>query len=179
MSEVLEHFNRLNQRLLEKQYMELAENVFKLIPMKMEKFYELFDKECMEIPVFKYYDPYQLFQRLSCGSNEDIVRIKEKLLARAEKTNKELLQPEIDNIVTFKKIIDEYIFGKSPTIKLVMLTDFSNELGTILQKFGVDTSEVKPNYNIFQNVQRLNNPEEPQWQEQNNIEQPQWQDTNY
>ena len=40
-------------------------------------------KQCMDIPIFKYYDPYQMFQRISCASNEDIVLIKEKLADRA------------------------------------------------------------------------------------------------
>ena len=45
--------------------------------MKVKR--EKFDKECMEIPIFKYFDSFQLFQRISCASNEDIVLIKEKL----------------------------------------------------------------------------------------------------
>ena len=53
----------------------ISEEIFKNIPMKMEVFYEKFDKECMNIPIFKYYDPYQTFQRISCASNEDIVLI--------------------------------------------------------------------------------------------------------
>lgn len=135
MQPILDHFNVLNGRLLEKQYMELADKVFKLIPMKMEAFYDEFDKECMEIPIFKYYDPYQLFQRISCGSNEDIVRIKEKMMIRVNKADKQMLIPELDNIIKLKQIIDEYISGKSPTIKLVMLTDFSEELGNIISKY--------------------------------------------
>ena len=141
MQGILEHFNILNNRLLEKQYIDLADKVFKYIPMKMELFYDKFDKECMEIPIFKYYDPYQLFQRISCGSNEDIVRIKEKLMIRAEKTNKELLRPEVENLVTFKKIIDDYVKEKSPTIKIVMFTDFSKELGIILDKFNEESKK--------------------------------------
>lgn len=141
MQGILEHFNILNNRLLEKQYIDLADKVFKYIPMKMETFYDKFDKECMEIPIFKYYDPYQLFQRISCGSNEDIVRIKEKLMIRAEKTNKELLKPEIENLTTFKKIIDDYVKEKSPTIKIVMFTDFSNELGNILNKLNEESEK--------------------------------------
>ena len=97
-------------------------------------FYEMFDKECMEIPIFKYYDPYQLFQRMSCGNNEDIVRIKEKLMIRYDKIDNELLEPEIENLKTLKQIIDEYVSGKSPTVKLVMFKDFSDELGIILNK---------------------------------------------
>jgi hypothetical protein len=76
---------------------------------------------------------------MSCGSNEDIVRIKEKLMIRAEKTEKKLLQPEVQNLVTLKKIIDDYVKGKSPTIKLVMLNDFAIELGIIIEKYRDDT----------------------------------------
>ena len=83
MEEILNHFNQLNANLKAKAYKEKAEEIFKCIPMKMELFYDRFDKECMKEPIFKYYDPFQMFQRISCVSNEDIVTIKEKLLNRA------------------------------------------------------------------------------------------------
>ena len=102
--------------------------------MKMELFYERFDKECMEVPIFKYYDPYQMFQRISCASNEDIVSIKEKLLDRAEKYTKEI-EPEMKNIKQLKQVIDDYIKGKDIGIKIVMLKEFSKDLGTILEKY--------------------------------------------
>jgi len=144
MGEILQHFNILNSKLLEKQYRDLADKVFKCIPMKMETFYDLFDKECMNIPIFKYYDPYKTFQRITCGSNEDIVRIKEKLMIRAEKIDQETILPEIPNVVELKRIIDDYIKGKPSTIKLVMLEDFSNELGNILDKFKVEEIDEEP-----------------------------------
>ena len=97
-------------------------------------FYERFDKECMNIPIFKYYDPYQMFQRISCASNEDIVSIKEKLLDRADKYTKEI-EPEMKNIRQVKQIIDDYIKGKDMGIKIVMLKEFSRDLGTILEKY--------------------------------------------
>ena len=65
--------------------------------MRMESFYEKFDRECMDIQIFKYYDVYQMFQRISCASNEDIVLIKEKLLKRAEEYTKQI-EPEMPNI---------------------------------------------------------------------------------
>ena len=102
--------------------------------MKMEMFYERFDKECMDIPIFKHYDPYQMFQRISCASNEDIVSIKEKLLDRAEKYTKEI-EPEMKNIKQLKQVIDDYIKGKDIGIKIVMLKEFSKDLGTILEKY--------------------------------------------
>ena len=80
----------LNDQLLDKKYKEITDDVMKGIPMKMEQFYEKFDKQCMDIPIFKYADPYQVFQRISCASNEDIVLIKEKLVDRAERYTKQI-----------------------------------------------------------------------------------------
>ena len=88
MDEIIKHFHILNNQLLDKMYKEKAELIFKCIPMRMEEFYEKFDRECMDIPIFKYYDVYQLFQRISCASNEDIVLIKEKLLKRIRRIYK-------------------------------------------------------------------------------------------
>ena len=44
MEDILKHFNMLNEQLLDKKYKEKADEVFKCIPMKMEQFYEKFDK---------------------------------------------------------------------------------------------------------------------------------------
>ena len=134
MEEILKRFNELNLKLKDKMLTEKAEEIFKNIPMKMETFYERFDKECMNVPIFKYYDAYQAFQRISCASNEDIVTIKEKLVKRAEKYTKEI-EPEIKNIKQLKQIMDDYIHGKDISIKIVMLKEFSKELGYILDKY--------------------------------------------
>ena len=134
MEEILKQFNELNLTLKEKMLREKAEEIFKYIPMKMEVFYEKFDKDCMNVPIFKYYDAYQIFQRISCASNEDIVTIKEKLVKRAEKYTKEI-EPEMKNIKQLKQIMDDYIHGKDISIKIVMLKDFSKELGYILDKY--------------------------------------------
>ncbi len=134
MEDILKHFNMLNDQLLEKMYKEKADEIMKCIPMKMELFYEKFDKECMDVPIFKYYDPFQLFQRISCASNEDIVLIKEKLIDRANRYTKEI-EPEIKNIKQLKQIIDDYLKGKDPTIKIVMLKEFSKDMGYILDKY--------------------------------------------
>ena len=134
MEDILNHFNMLNGQLHDKMYKEKAEEVFKCIPMKMEQFYEKFDKECMDVPIFKYYDPYQMFQRISCASNEDIVLIKEKLANRSDKYTKEI-EPEMKNIKQLKQVIDDYLKGKDPSIKVVMLKEFSANLGYILDKY--------------------------------------------
>ena len=95
--------------------------------MKMEVFYDRFDKECMKVPIFKYSDPFQIFQRLSCASNEDIVTIKEKLISRANK-NKKLIKEESENMHKLCQVIDDYVSGKKTTIKTVILSDFSTEI---------------------------------------------------
>ena len=136
MEDILKHFNMLNEQLNDKMYTEKAEDIIKCIPMKMEQFYEKFDKECMDIPIFKYYDPFQLFQRISCATNEDIVLIKEKLIDRADKYTKQI-EPEMKNIKQLKQIIDDYLKGKDPSIKIVMLKEFSKSLGYILDKYKV------------------------------------------
>ena len=136
MEDILKHFHMLNEQLLDKMYKEKAEEIMKYIPMKMEQFYEKFDKECMKIPIFKYYDPFQLFQRISCASNEDIVLIKEKLIARADRYPKEI-EPEMKNIKQLKQVIDDYLKGKETTIKIVMLKEFSQSLGYILDKYKI------------------------------------------
>ena len=134
MDEIIKHFNNLNNQLLDKMYKEKAEQIFKAIPMRMESFYEKFDRECMDIPIFKYYDVYQMFQRISCASNEDIVLIKEKLLNRSEKYTKQI-EPEMKNIKQLKQVIDDYLKGKGQSIKIVMLKEFSKSLGVILDKY--------------------------------------------
>lgn len=137
MDEVLEHFNEINMQLKTKMYNDKAEEIFRYIPMKMETFYDKFDKECMDIPIFKYYDTFKAFQRISCASNEDIVTIKEKLLDRAKRYQKEI-EEEIPNIKRIKQIMDDYIDGKQPGIKIVLLQDFSNALGTIIKNYEVE-----------------------------------------
>ena len=134
MDEILSRFYELNEQLKDKMYKEKADEIFKCIPMKMEKFYDRFDKECMNIPIFKYEEPRQLFQRISCASNEDIVIIKEKLINRADKYTKEL-ESETKKLKELKQIIDEYTVEKDISIKIVMLKEFSKELGYIIEKY--------------------------------------------
>ncbi len=134
MEEILQYFNSINEKLEEKMYREKAEEIFKYIPMKMEQFYDKFDKECMQVPIFRYYDVFQMFQRISCASNEDIVTIKEKLLDRAKRYG-EYLQDELPNLKKLKQVMDDYIDGKEPTIKLVILQDFADELGNVIKEY--------------------------------------------
>ena len=134
MEEILQHFSNINEQLKEKMYKEKADEIFKYIPMRMEQFYDKFDKECMQIPIFKYYDVFQMFQRISCASNEDVVTIKEKLLDRAKRFGEDL-QEELPNLKKLKQVMDDYIDGKEPTIKLVILQDFADELGNVINAY--------------------------------------------
>ena len=138
MDDIVKYFNEVNEKLKDKMYTEKAEQLFKYIPMKMELFYDKFAKECMNIPIFKYYDVFQMFQRISCASNEDIVTIKEMLASRARKYKAEI-EPEIRNIKKLKQVIDDYLDGKVPTIKIVMLEELSKELDGIIDLY-------KPNF---------------------------------
>ena len=142
MQEILTRFRDLNNQLKDKMYRTKADKVFKNIPMKMENFYDLFDKECMDIPILKYCDPYQLFQRISCASNEDIVTIKEKMLDRANR-NATILLPELNNIYKLKQVIDDYISDKMPSIKIVMLADFSEALKTIIDIYNQKKEKIE------------------------------------
>ena len=134
MSKILKRYRELNNQLKDKMYRGKADEIFKNIPMKMERFYDMFDKECMDIPIFKYSDAYQIFQRVSCASNEDVVTIKEKMLDRAKKNAKKLLA-EKENICKLKKVVDDYVADKNPSIKIVMLSDFSATLQKIIERY--------------------------------------------
>ena len=131
INEVINTFNELNEELLEKEYEIKAEEIFKNIPMKMEVFYERFDKECMEIPIFKYFDPYQMLQRITCATNEDIVIIKERMLKRA-KQHPELIKDEMKNLSSFKRMLIDYMKGKDTTIKMVILKGFVKDLDKMI-----------------------------------------------
>ena len=133
INDVVSSFNQLNDELLEKEYEIKAEEIFKNIPMKMEQFYERFDSECMDIPIFKYYDPYQILQRISCAPNEDIVIIKERMLKRA-KQHPEVLKEEMKNMNSLKRMITDYLKGKDTTIKTVIMKGFAKDLDQIISE---------------------------------------------
>ncbi len=133
INDVVSSFNQLNDELLEKEYEIKAEEIFKNIPMKMEQFYERFDNECMDVPIFKYYDPYQILQRISCATNEDIVIIKERMIKRA-KQHPDILKEEMKNMNSLKRMITDYLKGKDTTIKTVIMKGFVKDLDQIISE---------------------------------------------
>lgn len=134
MEEILEHFEKLNKKIEEKMYRQKADEIFRYIPIKMEQFYDRFDSECMEFPIFKYYDPLRMFQRITCASNEDIVRIKEMLIDRANRYTDNLVE-EYSFMNNLKSVLEDYCRGKENTIKIVMLKEFSRDLGKVLELY--------------------------------------------
>ena len=129
MQKILNKFYEINESLKEKAFGKKAEEIFKCIPMKMEQFYDRFDKECMEIPIFR-----NVLQRLMYSSNEDLVTIKDKMIKRAELYS-ELLLEEKDNLIKLREVIREYIKDKTASIKIVMLEEFAKSLDYILEKY--------------------------------------------
>lgn len=133
-NDILKHFNNINEQLKDRMYIEKAEVIFKFIPNNMEIFYDKFYKEYTDMPIFKYYDPYRLFEQIVAMSNEHMVAFKDLLISRYAKENKEL-EPEIKNIKLLKQIMDDYVRGKVVTIKIVLLKEISKEIGNITEKY--------------------------------------------
>ncbi len=146
MDEILQYFHKLNRHLEQKMYEQKADDIFKCIPMRMEAFYDNFDSQCMEKAILNYYDPYKMFQRIMCASNEDIVLIKEMLVERAKKNTK-IMRPELEFIIHLKRIIDDYYRARDVSIKMVMLKEFSNDLDTIINLYGEEANQYLSNEN--------------------------------
>ena len=140
MEEILEHFEKLNTKLEEKMCKEKADEIFRNIPIKMEQFYDRFDSECMEFPIFKYYDSLRMFQRITCASNEDIVRIKEMLLDRARRFTEKLTE-EYSFMRSLKTVLEDYCRGKENNIKIVMLKEFARDIGTVIELYKPQAEE--------------------------------------
>ena len=133
MDEIVACFHELNSRLKDEMYKKQADDIFKCIPMKMETFYDKF-AECMDKPILNHYDAYQMFQRITCASNEDIVLIKEMLVNRFKKYRDELVL-EAPFIKKLQKVLEDYCKGKDTSIKIVMLKEFANDLNEILEMY--------------------------------------------
>ena len=132
MEEIVVRFTKLNDMIYEAEMKALSENVFKNIPMKMELFYDLFEKECMDIPIFKYYEPLQMFQRITNASNEDIITIGDKLIERAIK-NKEILYCENEFMEKLVILLNTSIANKKNKINTVMIESFIQRINEIIE----------------------------------------------
>ena len=134
MKEILIHFHEINRELKIRMCRKQADEIFKCIPMKMETFYEKFTENWMNKPILNYYETSKMIQRITCASNEDIVKIKEMLLDRASKNKKELI-PELPFINELKKALEIYCKGKENSIKIVMLKEFASDSDNIINLY--------------------------------------------
>ncbi len=127
---MLEHFNNLNLQTKEKEYIEIAKNMFEMIPDRIDKLADIFVEEYLDVPIMKYYNMNTLFERILLLENEDIVLLKDLIIARYEKVKD--IENEDRNIRLLKQTMEEYIRGKVPTIKVILMQDFIKTLDMIL-----------------------------------------------
>ena len=127
---IYEHFNNLNLQTKEKEYINVSKEFFEMIPDKIERLAEVFTDKHLDVPIMKYYNMNTLFERVLLLNNEDVVLFKDLIAARYEKITD--LENEERNIRLLKQTMEEYIRGKIPTIKVVLLEDFIKTLDKIL-----------------------------------------------
>ncbi len=132
INEVYSHFRNLNLQTREKEYIDVAKELFEMIPDRVDRITEPFTEKYLEIPIFKYYNMNTLFERILQLENEDIVLVKDVIMSRL--MNQKNLTVEDRNIRLLKQIIEEYIRGKVPTIKVILLQDFVKMLDLVLAK---------------------------------------------
>ena len=140
MDDILEYFNSLNEEIKRRIKEKRAEEIFKNIPIKMETFYDLFNKECMDEPIFKYYEPFKMFQRITNATNEDIVTISEILLTRAKNKENEFVD-EIEFMQSLKRQLENYLEKRKTQIKTVMLNSFVETIDKIILLYSKDKIE--------------------------------------
>lgn len=127
---MLEHFNNLNLQTKEKEYIEISKEMFEMVPDKMDKLSDIFAEEHLDVPIMKYYNMNTLFERILLLENEDVVLLKDLITARYEKVKD--IENEERNIRLLKQTMEEYIRGKVPTIKVILMQDFIKTLDMIL-----------------------------------------------
>ena len=118
------------------QYVHLkrsGRNFFGLCPFHNEK-----------SPSFSVSPDKQIFHCFGCGVGGNVfsfitqiegINFVEavQMLAERARHNKEEIRPEMENIAKLKQIMCDYIDGKKPTIKNVMIEEFAKELDKILK----------------------------------------------
>ena len=133
VEEVFAYFYIINNQLKDKMNKEYADILFGDMSTKTDKFFNELTTKYKNIPVFAYYDPYMLFEKMLRIPNQDIVTLKEIIIDRFE--NEELGKEEVRNIATLKQAIDEYISAKVKTVKIVLLDEFSDAMEEIIEKY--------------------------------------------
>ncbi len=129
---IFEHFNNLNLQTKEKEYIETAKKLLEMIPDNVDKMAEEFADNYLDIPIMKYYNMNTLFERILLLNNEDIVLVKDLVESRYQKVKD--ISNEERNLRLLKQAMEEYIRGKVPTIKVILIEDFIKTLDMILLK---------------------------------------------
>lgn len=132
IKEIFEHFNNLNMQTKEKEYIDIAKELFEMIPNKIERLSEIFSEKYLDVPIMKYYNVNTLFERIILLDNEDIVIVKDLFVDRYEKVLN--ISNEERNIRLLKQTMEEYIREKVPTIKIILIQDFIKVLDRILMR---------------------------------------------
>ena len=101
-----------------------------MIPDKVDRLSEVFAEKYLDIPIMKYYNMNTLFERMLLLENEDLVLLKDLFVARYQKATD--IENEDRNIRLLKQTMEEYMRGKVPTIKLVLIEEFIKVLDKIL-----------------------------------------------
>ena len=127
---IYEHFNNLNLQTKEKEYINVSKEFFEMVPDKIERLAEVFAEKHLDVPIMKYYNMNTLFERIILLNNEDVVLFKDLIAARYEKVTD--IENEERNLRLLKQTMEEYIRGKVPTIKVVLLEDFIKTLDKIM-----------------------------------------------
>ena len=96
----------------------------------MERLADIFAEEHLDVPILKYYNMNTLFERILLLENEDVVLLKDLMIARYEKVKD--LENEERNLRLLKQTMEEHIRGKVPTIKIIIIEDFIKALDMIL-----------------------------------------------
>ena len=94
----------------------------------------------MDEPIFKYYDAFKMFQRITNATNEDIVTISEILYTRA-KNNKLEFADELEFMKNLKRHLENYLEDRKPQIKTVMLKSFVDIIDEIILLYSSEKIE--------------------------------------
>ena len=120
------------------QYVHLkrsGRNFFGLCPFHNEK-----------SPSFSVSPDKQIFHCFGCGVGGNVITFVSKIeglnfvetvqmLAERAKHHKKEIEPEMANIAKLRQIMEDYVDGKRPTIKNVMIEEFAKELDNILNMY--------------------------------------------
>ena len=143
VKEIKKYFISLNEKLREKEYCNIVDEVFSNLNENIENTYNKMLNEYSEIPIFCFYNPEKLFKKINDTKVENIVIIKEMLLNRVKKCNK-ILEEEITFMKNLVETINEYCNGQSNTIKNIVLKEFANELERYLSIYSISIIEILP-----------------------------------